>query len=72
MQEVFGRSDAPTECLDGQLRSGALEQPFRRNDVSRAIGRSLPVAFLPKHRVGNPDGETELFQQVGRGLYRLA
>jgi hypothetical protein len=39
--------------------------------VSKAIGRSLPPAFLPKHRVGNPDGETELFQQVDRGLYRL-
>ena len=53
------------------VRTGALKQPFRRNDVSKAIGRSLPPAFLPKHRVGNPDGETELFQQVDRGLYRL-
>lgn len=53
------------------VRTGALKQPFRRNDVSKAIGWSLPVAFLPKHRVDNPDGETELFQQVDRGLYRL-
>jgi hypothetical protein len=35
--------------------------------VSKAIGRSL----LPKQRVGNPDGGTELFRQVDRGLYRL-
>lgn len=45
------------------VRICALKQSFRRGDVSKAIGRSLPAAFLPKHRVGNPDGETELFQQ---------
>jgi hypothetical protein len=53
------------------VSTGALKQPFRRNDVSKAIGWSLPSAFLPKHRAGNPDGETELFEQVERGLYRL-
>lgn len=52
--------------------NGSLEQPFRRNDVSKAIGRELPVAFLPKHRIGNPGGETPLFRQMERGLYRLA
>jgi hypothetical protein len=53
------------------VRTRALRQPFRRNDVSKAIGHPLSPAFLPKHRVGNPDGETELFHQVDRGLYRL-
>lgn len=54
------------------VRSGALMQPFRRADVSLAIGWSLPPAFLPKHRVGNPGRETELFEQIDRGSYRLA
>ena len=27
--------------------------------------------FLPKHRVGNPGGDTELFDRVGPGLYRI-
>lgn len=53
------------------VRDGTLKQPFRRDDVSEAIGWSLPPAFLPKHRIGNPDRETELFRQVDRGLYRL-
>jgi hypothetical protein len=42
-----------------------------RNTRPAWLGRSLPPAFLKKHRVGNPGGESELFQQVDRGLYRL-
>ena len=58
-------------AIRGAVRKGVLKQPFRRSDVSLAIGWSRPVAFLPKHRVGNPDDETELFHQLDRGLYEL-
>ena len=27
---------------------------------------------MPKHRVDNPGGETELFRRVGLGEYRLS
>ena len=54
------------------VSTGELQQPFRRRDVTAAVGRELPGAFLAKHRIGNPDGETELFKQVERGLFRLA
>jgi hypothetical protein len=37
-----------TSDIRRAVRTGALRQPFRRNDVSKAIGRSL----LPKQRVG--------------------
>jgi hypothetical protein len=55
------------------VRSRTLSEPFRAGDVFRACGGSLQTwgTFLPKHRVGNPGGNTELFIRDGRGLYRL-
>jgi hypothetical protein len=53
------------------VREGRLIEPFRGGDVDRALGISFVRTFLPKHRVGNPGNNTELFVQVSRGLYRL-
>ena len=53
------------------IKSGALVQPFRPADVNRALGIDYAGVFLPKHRVGNPDGFTEHFIQIERGMYRL-
>lgn len=67
------RPKRPTiAAIRAAVRTGTLIEPFRRSDVSKAIGHPIPPAFLPKHRVGNPGGETELFRKVDRGLYRLA
>ena len=53
---------------------GLLEEPFGPQDVNDALGIHWAGTFLPKHRVGNPGGYTELFLRVSRhpALYRLA
>jgi hypothetical protein len=56
------------------VEAGQLAEPFSAADVCRAcpgIPEGTPGTFLPKHRWGNPGGNTELFERVGRGRYRL-
>jgi hypothetical protein len=56
------------------VREDRLKEPFRARDVKQAVpgfAKSTFSNFLSKHRFGNPGGETELFEQVGKGLYRL-
>jgi hypothetical protein len=50
---------------------GRLKQPFRAADVNDALNITFAGVFLPKHRLGNPGGNTELFVQISRGFYRL-
>lgn len=54
-----------------RVRTGKLAEPFDAAAVKRACpgwaDRTYHV-FLPKHAVGNGNA-TELFIQVGRGLY---
>ena len=56
------------------VRRGELEEPFSPQDVNALLGISWGGVFLPKHRVDNPDGNTELFVRVSTrpALYRLA
>ena len=52
---------------------GRLREPFKAGDIIPAgvcCAPSTPSTFLPKHRVGNPGGNTELFVCVA-GQYRL-
>lgn len=53
------------------VRDSSLAQPFRAADVNRALRIWFAGTFLPKHRVGNPGGNTEHFIRVAPGLYRL-
>ena len=53
------------------VRDGRVPPQFRAADVNTALRIHWAGNFLPKHRVGNPGGETELFVQISRGLYRL-
>ena len=56
------------------VRDGRLNEPFGAGDVIRAgicRARSTPGTFLPKHRVGNPGGNSELFVRVASAKYRL-
>ena len=53
------------------VRSRRLTEPFRAADVNRALRIHWAGVFLPKHRVGNPDDQTEQFVRVSRGLYCL-
>ena len=57
------------------VRAGNLGKRFRAVDVRRACpgwSRRTYSNFLPKHRVGNPGGNTELFVQNEDGSYSLA
>ena len=56
------------------VRDGRLAEPFNSADVLEAgvrCAQSTPGTFLPKHCVGNPGGNTELFVRVCEGKYRL-
>jgi hypothetical protein len=55
-----------------QVRRGRLPRPFRGSDVNRVLGITFGGNFLPKHRIGNPGRETELFQRIDRGTYELS
>ncbi len=50
---------------------GSLHRDFTPQEVNALLGIDWAGTFLPKHRVGNPGGYTELFLRIGRGLYRL-
>jgi len=53
------------------VRTGKIPPEFRAAQVNDALRITWAGSFLPKHRVGNTDGNTELFVWVRRGLYRL-
>jgi len=50
-----------------------LREPFSPSEVNKALGITCAGTFLPKHRVGNPGGNTERFRRVSErpALYRL-
>ena len=52
---------------------GKLQQQFSPKEVNAALGIRWAGNFLPKHRVGNPGGNTELFVQINDrpALYSL-
>ncbi len=53
------------------VKDGRLRDSFRPVDVNATLGIDYAGVFLPKHRDGNPGGNTALFIRVDRGLYRL-
>ncbi len=58
-----------TEVLKA-VRAGTLTEPFSRADLRAAcpnLGSGTYQAFLDKHRVGNPGGNSELFRRVATG-----
>ena len=62
------------EEIHAAVEEGRPKEPFSPNDVIRAGVQCDPVTpatFLPKHRVGNPGGNTELFIRVSKGRYKL-
>ena len=56
------------------VRRQVLHEPFSSRDVDNALGIQWAGTFLPKHRVDNPGGDTELFVRVSLSpaLYRLS
>ena len=60
------------------VQDGRLTEPFNKTDVLDVLKRagvhcadSTPGTFLPKHRMCNTGGYTELFVRVERGKYQL-
>ena len=55
------------------VAGGQLREPFTPSEVNQVLGIAYAGTFLPKHRVGNPGGNTELFVQVSHrpAQYRL-
>jgi len=56
------------------VKEGRLKEPFTKEDFRRAcprFGEGTYNAFLWKHRVGNPGGNTELLELVEPGKFRL-
>jgi len=56
------------------VKAGKLKEPFSVEDFKRAcpgFGEGTYNAFLYKHRRGNPKGNTELFERVAPGKFRI-
>lgn len=56
------------------VRAGKLREPFTNDDFRRAcpgFGEGTYNAFLHKHRLGNPGGNSELFELVDSGRFKL-
>jgi hypothetical protein len=54
------------------FQTGMLAREFTPADVNKALNIDWAGTFLPKHRKGNPGGNTVLFVRVRRGVYRLS
>jgi hypothetical protein len=56
------------------VNNGRLKEPFSNDDFRHAclgLGGGTYLAFLYKHRRGNPGGASELFELVGPNKFRL-
>lgn len=56
------------------VMEGKLEEPFSNHDFRKACSQfkeGTYNAFLWKHRKGNPQGKSELFELVGPNSFKL-
>ena len=61
-------------CIVKAVRSGDLKEPFTIADFRRScpgFGKGTYNAFLHKHAVGNPGGNSALFERVAPGRFKL-
>ena len=61
-------------CIVKAIKNGKLKEPFTKVDfrsVCPNFGVGTYNAFLDKHRVGNPGGQSELFEKVSPGKFKL-
>jgi len=61
------------EAIVRAVRSGALSEPFSRDDfraACRGFGAGTYNAFLDKHSRRNPGGNSELFDRVAPGKFK--
>ena len=75
MTEPLGRGRRFITRIREARHSGKLPERFRAADVRDACPgwkETTYSVFLPKHRLGNPGGETVLFVRNQDGSYSLA
>src|SRR5437879_2425141 len=62
----------PSSTSSTRSKNGALPEPFDPKRREPGAGIRFAGTFLPKHRVGNPGGNTPLFVRVSEfpALYR--
>ena len=56
------------------VRKGSLKEPFTSGDFEKACHGFAPgtyKTFLWKHAKNNPGGNSELFEKIARGSFRL-
>ena len=57
------------------VKSGKLREPFTSNDLIRVCGKQIKEGtcktFPRKHRIENPAGNTELFEMVSKGKFKI-
>ncbi len=53
------------------VRTHKIPAEFTPAHVNAALGINWCGTFLPKHRVGNPGNDSELFIRIRKGLYKL-
>ncbi len=56
------------------IKQGKILEPFDRSDFRKAcpgLGEGTYKAFLDKHRKGNPGGNSELFEKVAPGKFKV-
>ena len=56
------------------VKSGRLREPFSKSEFEIAcsgLGKGTYNAFLYKHRLGNPGGNSELFEMSSPGQFML-
>lgn len=63
------------EKIVAAIRNGMLKEPFSTNDFRDAceelgLGEGTYKTFLYKHKKGNKDKNSELFEQVGVNQFK--
>lgn len=56
------------------IRNGSLKEPFNKDDFRKAcpgFAEATYGVFLPKHAMGNPGKNSELFERATPGCYKL-
>lgn len=68
---MIRREGKTIRLIRDAVHNGNIAEPFSPQDVNDTLGIHWAGTFLPKHRVGNPGGYTELLVRINPGLYRL-
>jgi len=56
------------------VKNGRLKEPFSINNLKskcNTLAEGTCNVFLYKHRKGNPGGNSELFEMVSKGKFKL-